>query len=216
MGEIIQLIDENRELCQCWENEFSPYKKDVIIINDDIFKHKTDAIVSPANSFGFMDGGLDQRIIRKIGPHLQQRINDAILCHCPIGELLVGQAIIVHTALDKITMDLMPFPYIIVAPTMRVPMILKDSVNVYLAAKAIFAATKNYYSINTVSIVGLGTGVGQMPSNICAKQMRVAYEEVMLRNPKYPENWLQAQASHQLLYSDSTVDLQYEKQNLLK
>jgi O-acetyl-ADP-ribose deacetylase (regulator of RNase III) len=52
------------------------------------------------------------------------------------GELLVGQAILIETGFSGI-------PYLISAPTMRVPMILKDAVNVYLASKAIFILLKH-------------------------------------------------------------------------
>jgi hypothetical protein len=41
-----------------WMIEFEPYPW-VTVIHTDILDQKVDAVVSPANSFGFMDGGLD-------------------------------------------------------------------------------------------------------------------------------------------------------------
>jgi len=47
----------------------------------------------------------------------------------PLGELLVGEALVVETENELV-------PWIISAPTMRVPMRLRQTVNPYLAMKA--------------------------------------------------------------------------------
>ena len=89
-----------------------------------------DAVVSPANSFGFMDGGIDALFMSRFGPEIQLSVRRQILEH-HAGELLVGCADIVETGDESI-------PHLIAAPTMRVPMVLHKSVNAYLAARAIF------------------------------------------------------------------------------
>jgi O-acetyl-ADP-ribose deacetylase (regulator of RNase III) len=112
---------------------------------------------------------------------VQQRIE-----HRHAGELLVGMADIVETGDTAI-------PYLIVAPTMRVPMKLGDSVNPYLAARAIFLlVTQGVFSegihhgepvgdhIRTVAMPGLGTGVGSMGVNTCAHQLRAAINDILL------------------------------------
>src|SRR5690348_11540617 len=53
-----------------------------------------EAVVSPANSFGFMDGGIDHLYSRHFGWHVQRRLQEAIRGRHH-GELLVGQAEIV-------------------------------------------------------------------------------------------------------------------------
>ncbi len=93
-----------------------------------------DAIVSPANSYGFMDGGIDLLYSHRLGWQVQERLQK-IIKEKHHGELLVGQAEIVET-------DVQQIPFVIAAPTMRVPMILKDSVNPYLAARAVFQLIK--------------------------------------------------------------------------
>ena len=85
-----------------------------------------DAVVSPANSFGFMDGGIDATYRTHFGPEIQERVQRVIV-ERHHGELLVGAADLVETGHNTI-------PYMIVAPTMRVPMVLTDTVNAYLAA----------------------------------------------------------------------------------
>jgi O-acetyl-ADP-ribose deacetylase (regulator of RNase III) len=128
------------------------------------------------------------------------------------GELIVGNAEIVPT-------DHLKIPFVISSPTMRVPMILKhDSVNVYLATRAVLLLVK--YGVQTdgepvaasvqrVAIPGMGTGVGRFPPEICALQMKQAIEDVVLEKYEYPGTWPEAQRRHQLLYGDDFRDLQY-------
>ena len=47
---------------------------------------------------------------------------------------------------------------------MRVLQTLKDTVNIYLASKAIFYLLKKESRLKTVTIRGLGTGFGKVPS----------------------------------------------------
>ena len=194
----IQLIDRNKEMCEQWEMCFSDCN-DVVVHNGDFFSLKTDCVVSPANSFGFMDGALDLAISKKIGWQVQRKLQNQI-AEKYLGEILVGQAELVETDFEEI-------PFCISAPTMRVPSILKDTVNVYLASKAIFSLLKNEDRIKTVTISGLGTGVGKVPYDICAKQMKQAYNDVWLDKYNFPNTWHQAQISHQFLYSKSYRDL---------
>ena len=196
----IQLIDKNKEMCEYWKIHFKDCN-DVIIHNGDFFSLQIDCVVSPANSFGFMDGSLDFVISNKLGWQVQNKLQKQIQ-EKYFGELLVGQAILIETEFNEI-------PFCISAPTMRVPMILKDTVNVYLASKAIFYLLKKESRIKTITISGLGTGVGQIPYDICAKQMKQAYTDIWLNEYTFPNNWHDAQTRHQLLYLNNYRDLQY-------
>ena len=53
-------------------------------------------MISPANSFGIMDGGLDLEIRNQIGPHIETLVQDRIV-HEHFGELPVGMAEVVPT-----------------------------------------------------------------------------------------------------------------------
>lgn len=185
----IQLIDRNEKMCDQWNLQFKDCK-DVVVHCGDFFSLETDCVVSPANSFGYMDGGLDLVILEKLGRQVQEKLQKQIQENY-FGELLVGQAELVKT-------DNLKIPYCISAPTMRVPEILKDSVNVYLAAKAIFYLLKNvnakeqfYYeknAIDTITISGLGTGVGGTSYKICARQMKQAYDDIWLNKYIFPNS----------------------------
>ena len=197
----IQLVDRSRELCDEWELKFEGCK-DVVVHCGDFFSLKTDCIVSPANSFGYMDGGLDLAISNRLGWQTQRNLQKSIIENHN-GELLVGQAELVRTENKEI-------PFCISAPTMRVPSILTNTVNVYLASKAIFRLLKTTKEIESVTIPGLATGVGKVPYDICAKQMRRAYDDVWLGQQTFPNSWYQAQKEHQLLYTNGEYrDLQF-------
>ena len=178
------------ELGAEWRRYFGG-EADVEIHGGDICSMPVDAIVSPANSFGFMDGGLDIALSNRFGWDLQKKLQQQIAAR-PLGELLVGEALVMPTA-DERT------PWLISAPTMRVPMLLRQSVNPYLAMKAILAAVLNHDqtpAIQSVAIPGLGTGVGGMSAATAAWQMWQAYREIVLYQIPYPLDFDEAQRRH--------------------
>lgn len=180
-----------------------------------IFDLSCDAVVSPANSFGLMDGGIDMLYTQHFGWGVQERLQEAIR-EDHAGELLVGAAEIVETE----DADL---PFLIAAPTMRVPTILRDTVNPYLAARAVLLLAargtfrRGTYAgeavadfVGSVAFPGLGTGVGRVGPETCARQVRAAIDAVVLGLEVFPVSWADAQARHQGLYTDRMRDLQRE------
>lgn len=168
----IYFADRKSPLCNAWKKDFND--TDVEIHEGDIFDLDVDAVVSPANSFGWMDGGFDYHLSEKFGWHIQEELTQQIHDR-PMGELLVGQALVVETG-DKET------PYLVIAPTMRVPMNfgIPSSVNAYLAMKAALIAAKKHVGITSIAFTGFCTGVGGMPPKICSLQMKAAYDEIIL------------------------------------
>ena len=194
----IILADLNPELIKSWKSFFSD-EKDISIIQGNITDIKCDAIVSPANSFGFMDGGIDYALLEHFGWTLQESLQQQIKL-LPEGELLVGQAIILETGDNKI-------PFLISAPTMRVPMDfnIHTSLNAYLAMKAILIKAKAHPSINSVAVPGLCTGSGRMPPAIAARQMRVAYNEIILGMKMDFDSFVEAQDYHLHINPDGKI-----------
>ena len=140
-----------------------------------IFERHASALVSPANSFGYMDGGLDLKISEELGWHVERRVRAEVHANFH-GELPVGEAVIVETGDAR-------FPYLISAPTMRVPMDVSTTVNAHLAFRAVLRAVEVHNrserpAIASIACPGLGTGEGRMPPRRCAAQMRYAYEVV--------------------------------------
>ncbi|MCK9416618.1 macro domain-containing protein [Candidatus Dojkabacteria bacterium] len=181
----IQLIDRNQEMCDEWLLQFKDCE-DVIVHCGDFFSLPTDCVISPANSFAKMDGSLDYVISTRLGWQISRKLQIELQKNYD-GELLVGQAILVETENSEV-------PYLISAPTMRVPgSNISNTVNVYLATKAIFQllkkVEKEYPNLNSITISGLGTGVGRFPFDLCAKQMKEAYNDFWLGNYKFPVTW---------------------------
>lgn len=183
------LMDTNHKMVSAWREFFSD-ATDVVIREGDITKLAVDAIVSPANSFGFMDGSLDYAISERLGWHLEKELQ-AKIKSSPEGELLIGQTMVMETG-DK------TIPYLISAPTMRIPtnFNIDTSINAYLAMKALLIAATRDERINSVAIPGLCTGVGRMQPIIAARQMFVAYEEIVLGKKQDFSSFGEAQKYH--------------------
>ncbi|KAL5457144.1 hypothetical protein EMCRGX_G034384 [Ephydatia muelleri] len=174
------------------------FKGIIEISEGDIFEGgpTADAIVSPANSFGFMDGGIDMAYSKHFGWQMQTRLQ-TLLREKYDGELPVGLAVIIPTYPEE---NPDPIKYLISAPTMRVPTDADTTVNAYLAFRATLRAVKEHNAtaqergvtpIKSILCPGLCTYVGMMPFERCAIQMRTAYEAVMyhsvpaINNPAY-------------------------------
>ena len=195
----IVLVDVRESLVACWK-KYCGDVAEVEVVQGSIFDVACDALVSPANSFGFMDGGLDMAISQTFGWGVQERLQEKIKSHHH-GELLVGTAEIVGTRHPKI-------PYVIAAPTMRVPSILGATMNPYLATRAALLLIEHgrleddrpvREVVRTVAIPGMGTGVGKVPSGICARQMRAAIGAVLLGEEPFPADWGEAKERQEKL-----------------
>jgi O-acetyl-ADP-ribose deacetylase (regulator of RNase III) len=139
-----------------------------------------EAVVSPANSYGSMRGGIDAVYARAF-PSIEQHVRSAVLAYHG-GELPVGQAVIVPT-------DVPAPAWLISAPTMRSPgeLLPPDTVHPYLAARAVFKLWR--YGrldddrpvrsvVSTIAMPGLGTGIGGVPASVCARQVMAAWDEL--------------------------------------
>lgn len=167
----IHLCALDPAMAEAWSRHFGS-KAGVTIHEDDILTRRADAILSPANSFGFMDGGIDLAYSHFFGWDLQDQLQERLRREYA-GELPVGGAVIVSTHHRTI-------PYLVSAPTMRVPGNIADTVNVYLAFRAALLAAKAFKEIKSLLSPALGTGVGSMPIERAARQMYAAYAEVVL------------------------------------
>jgi O-acetyl-ADP-ribose deacetylase (regulator of RNase III) len=183
MSELLfELRDLNADMVRAWQKYFTGVAN-VRISHGEIFGSTADAIVSPANSFGYMDGGIDLVYLHRFGWELQTRLQTHLKTDHD-GELPVGQATIVETFDSDI-------PYLVSAPTMRIPMNVAGTVNAYLAFRAAIRAIKQHNreqpgSIRTVLCPGLCTAIGRMPPELAARQMAAAFEVCTLNQTAGP------------------------------
>ena len=162
----IYIRDINREFCDCvqelLDGEFAT-STNVIVQHGSLFSSSVDAIVSPANSFGYMDGGVDKVISETLGWDLSKKLQEKIRVFTEFNEILVGDALVVQTGNED-------YPNLISAPTMRLPAKINDIVDVYLASRAA-VYTALVYGFSSIAMTGMGTGVGAVPYDRAAHTM---------------------------------------------
>jgi len=179
----LKLRDLNSAMVMAWRREFLGCEG-VEVSGGDIFGVRADAIVSPANSFGYMDGGIDLVYSQFFGWDLQTRLQERLRKEHH-GELPVGSALIIDTRHAEI-------PWLVSAPTMRIPMAVADTVNAWLAFRASLRAVLEHNAAHPAKAIrsllcpGLATAVGRMPPERAARQMRHAWNVVVQGQPWPP------------------------------
>jgi O-acetyl-ADP-ribose deacetylase (regulator of RNase III) len=184
------LVDPKEELCTAWQVAFQNHPEVEIFHGRFENIQEFDCMVSAANSFGLMDGGVDLAISNYFGNDLQLRVQAVIIDNYN-GEQPVGTSFIIDT-------NNADHPYLAHTPTMRVPMPINDTDNVYQAMKAMLQAVKLFNAegekIKTVVCPGLGTATGRVPVEEAARQMEVAYH--YYKNAPHAMDWPSAAARH--------------------
>lgn len=173
----VVLVDRNADLVAAWRATFEGAHDDgawtLDIRQEDFFASGASALVSPANCFGYMDGGLDGSILVRM-PGIDDRVQAAIVEQAH-GELPVGQALVVETDVKK-------WPLLLVAPTMRIPEPVPQTYNAYYAFRAVLLAVARWNAaapaipITSVRTPGFASGIGQMAPQQVATQMREAWD----------------------------------------
>ncbi len=179
------LVDPKPEMVAEWQAAFSDFPE-VSTVNGyfEDLPH-FDCMVSAANSFGLMDGGVDLATTNHFGVQLERRVQRYILDHYR-GEQPVGTSFVISATQDG-------KQFIAHTPTMRVPMVINGTDNVYLAMKAMLEAVWQHneqnpeQKIQTVACPGLGTATGRVPLKEAARQMSLAYKNFL--NPPTVINW---------------------------
>lgn len=180
----IILVDPNPALCKVFKEYFAELPNVEVAQRHFEKLAEFDCMVSPANSFGLMDGGVDGAITGYFGQQLMDRVQKRIIEEY-FGEQPVGTSMIVKTGHPQ-------HPFLAHTPTMRVPMTIAHMDNVYLAMWAMLRAVFHHNQqserqINVIACPGLGTGAGKVPFQQAARQMALAYRNFL--NPPKIINW---------------------------
>ena len=188
------LVAPNPLLSNAFQENFH-YLPNIEIINN-YFESvpEYDCLVSPANSFGLMDGGIDAAIIKYFGDSLMTLVQQKILDEY-LGEQPVGTSMIVETGHPQ-------HPFLAHTPTMRVPMSIAGTDIPYVAMWAMLLAIRRHNrqqekQIRTVVCPGLGTGIGQVSYQEAARQMALAYDHFVYP-PKSINNFIAAERQLQI------------------
>jgi len=171
----VTLCDQNPEVAQALAESFLDVDEVEVVVGS-LFDTDCDALVSPANSFGDMSGGIDQKIDEFYAGQAQRVVMERIAEQFH-GELPVGMASLFEMGTRR-------FPYLIASPTMRVPSRVPDTLNAYLSMRAALIAVLDFNRthgdgrIASLAVPGLCTGVGGMAGENAAVQMKAAYDMV--------------------------------------
>ena len=187
----IHLIDINQNMTNIWENFFKNIPN-VYIHNTDLHtflnqNQNIEAIVSPANSFGLMDGGYDKAIIDYFGKGLMEDVQKSILLKW-YGEQPICTSITVpitnRTIVDNIGNR--KYAVLIHTPTMRTPEVITDSKIVYHCMRStLIEAMKQ--GVKSIVVPAFGGCTGQVDKRELANMMRLAYEQLI--NPPTEISW---------------------------
>jgi len=160
------LVDTAPAVAAALRASFGEYEE-VSVLQASILDVAHGAVVSPANSYGYMDGGVDAAYAAFFGQQLEKRVLQTIDRDAN-GMLPVGAALLVETGHARI-------PFLIVAPTMELPR-SGDATKVFFAMAAVLNLVNRYPSkLQHVFCPGLGTGVGAVDPEHAASEMASAY-----------------------------------------
>jgi O-acetyl-ADP-ribose deacetylase (regulator of RNase III) len=165
-------------MTQAW-HDIADVRTGIEVYVGSILSVGTDAVVSPANSFGLMRGGVDA-LYSSVWPTIEQRVRSAVLAFHG-GELPVGEAVVVATGAMRPA-------WLFSAPTMRKPAttLPLGTVHPYLAARAVFRLWRTgrledgrpvRRVVRGIAMPGLGTGFGGVSPESCARQVAAAWDE---------------------------------------
>ncbi|WP_340685932.1 macro domain-containing protein [Amycolatopsis coloradensis] len=166
-------------LAQAWTTVADTVDGRVFVHRGSVLDVVAQAVVSPANSYGWMRGGIDA-VYARAYPEVEQNVRSAVLAYHG-GELPIGEAVIVPTGEAEPA-------WLISAPTTREPgeRLPRDTVHPYLAARAVFQQWRDGRLdqgrvrdlVHTIAMPGLGTGFGGVAPASCARQVAAAWNEV--------------------------------------
>jgi O-acetyl-ADP-ribose deacetylase (regulator of RNase III) len=143
-----------------------------------------DCFVTAGNAFGLMTAGIDAAVARYFGEDVVQAVQHRILDQF-LGEQPVGTAFLIPTGHAAI-------PFLVHAPTMRVPGSIAGTDKVYSATWAALLAVYAHNvasesKIEVVALPAMGTGFGGVPFDEAARQMAAAYRHYL--EPPHRLDW---------------------------
>lgn len=184
----IYLLDFNEKMVDAWKRHFHPIFDDVApveFVQSDfgafMEKHESDidAVVSPANAYGLMDGGYDGALTKYFGKELQLMVQKKIIQQF-YGEQPVGTSISIEIPRHYI--------WLIHTPTMRTPSAIKDPTIIYQCMRTTLMEAINK-NCKSVVIPAFGGSVGRVEPDIIAKMMYRAYLQIFDEEERKTIDW---------------------------
>ena len=201
----IFLLDRKQNMVKCWNKYFSTIDN-VEVVYDDFENfmdtHNVECVVSPANSFGLMDGGYDLAITKWFGNSLMKKVQKYIIDNF-CGEQPVATSFLIDTGYKNIKL--------IHTPTMREPDAIKEPLVIYQCMRTtLIEAIK--YEVDSIVIPAFGGACGALDYELIAKMMYQGFNQVM--EYKSTEITWENHLSSRALYQD--IDAENEEYPFIK
>ncbi|MDY3554840.1 macro domain-containing protein [Gemmata sp. JC717] len=184
MIDTIWLVHPERAMCDAFARPFDGLRNVRVVQGrfEDLGPH--DCFVTAGNAFGIMTAGIDAAVVRFFGEELMARVQHRIL-NDYFGEQPIGTAFVLETGHASL-------PFLVHAPTMRVPGNIDGTDKVYCATWAALLAVQAYnnangHRIETVAFPAMGTGFGGVPFDEAARQMAAAWRNYL--DPPHRLDW---------------------------
>lgn len=184
----LYLLDCNKLMVNAWKKYFHPIFDGIapveFIRNDFVsfmrlHDRPIDAIVSPANAYGLMNGGYDAALTEYFGNDLQAAVQDKIVKEW-FGEQPVGTSI----SLKIPNTDML----LIHTVTMRTPSAIEDPTIIYQCMRTtLMEAIENH--CESVVIPAFGGFTGKLEPDVIAKMMYLAYLQIFDDFERSKINW---------------------------
>jgi O-acetyl-ADP-ribose deacetylase (regulator of RNase III) len=195
----VWLIHPNTEMCDAFRWRFGGLPGVRVI--EAPFEHLEphDCFVTAGNSYGLMTAGIDAAVVAFFGHDLMCRIQHRVLDEY-LGEQPVGTAFVEPTGHAE-------RPFVVHAPTMRVPGSIRGTDKVYSATWAALTAihlhnVRAERKIETAAFPAMGTGFGDVPFDEAARQMAAAYRHYL--QPPHRLDWDCVIERHKIIDYDGT------------
>ena len=173
----IFLLDINSKMTKEWEKCFVNEENVQVVCEDfESFmrKHKENiAIVSPANSYGIMDGGYDGAITEYFGDSVQKQVQKKIQEQY-LGEQPVGTVLVISIDMDK-KIKLLHIP------TMKVPEPIIDTQIIYNCMRQALITAVMDEDIENIVVPAFGALTGRVSVDMVAKQMYAAFLQIKMQ-----------------------------------
>ena len=168
----IYLLDRKHNMVKCWKKYFVGMDDVEVVFNDFanfMEEYVVECIVSPANSFGLMDGGYDLAITKWFGDGLMRKVQKYIVENFN-GEQPVATSFLIDIGYKNIKL--------IHTPTMREPEAIKEPLVIYQCMRTtLLEAIKN--NINSIVIPAFGGGCGSLDYDLIARMMYRGFCQIM-------------------------------------
>jgi O-acetyl-ADP-ribose deacetylase (regulator of RNase III) len=176
MLDSLWLVHPEEEMCDAFGERFRQLPGVRVVRGrfEDLEPH--DAFVTAGNAYGMMTAGIDAAVVARFGRSLMRRVQERILEEY-LGEQPIGTAFVIETEDEGL-------PFVVHAPTMRVPGSISGTDKVYVATWAALLAVRRHNlialkKIRTLAMPAMGTGFGGVPFTEAARQMAAAYRHAL-------------------------------------